>query len=1234
MKTDAEGYSEAPLDGLSAERRGICRAIDGLLREEARGLEGVDEAFLARFQEALRRPALPGRSPFRLLLRPAAAVLLAAAGLWLALRPSPAVRVLEGVATAVEGRVVTAAGQTARLELADRSRVRVDENTELRVRPEEAGITVELPQGGATFDVARQEAGKAFSVETPQALIRVLGTTFAAKIDEGSLVVTVEHGSVEVRNAHGVVRVTPGEHAVVSQDRAPDKKERLFLEPIPVEVPHLSTDASVRIDYDIVYVRAGRAGDKVHKRYYTDFSQPVTMEPGADLVLLHPDGTEEVLVRGGDGSVTDPMVSFDARWVYYTLIHDLRKANQWSPPSKGADIYKIHLRTRKIVRLTNQIFDPNTAMTAGTKPPYGVFNMGPCPLPGGRIVYTSNREGFRPSKGYPAIALQLFVMDDRDEDLPPDEAHPVNLRKIGHLNIAGALHPVVLTDGRIMFSTLESQGIRSEISWGLWTIHPDGTNWGPLVSAFDPGGASNGFHFQTQLSDGSIIVEEYYNQNNSGFGAYIRVPAAPPAGYAPFGPGYSNDPRNPPWRFGRFDNGKGKYYRMPFMPTGSISFTPFALNAEGPADHSVIGDKNSPSVGKFTHPSGAPGNHLLTVYSPGPVNHQYTHLPQLDGGIYLAKDGKPVERPSELRLIKNDPEYNESWPRAVVPYERIYGVKEPKVLVPLANDGRLSRHLPEGTPFGLVGSSSLYKRESYPNGVVPEGSVTASYPGGRDPWKGLDAFTSHGNGMPHNWHNQGGDAGLYTNDEIHALRVLVMEPTTDRREGPKSGRRFASHAQERLRILGEVPVRKFQGGREPADPDGNPDTSFLVKIPADTAFTFQTIDRNGLVLNMSQTWHQLRPGEVRTDCGGCHAHSQKPTSFDLTAASKADYAVWDLVAGTPLVVSKAEDASGRRWDSRDETGLKVEPGVVNVEYHRDVQPILQRSCVPCHSAKLEKPAAGLVLDGDDERVQIENQGKLPGTYVRLAMDERAKFGIKPVGYDSWGYPNASRYVRKLQSRRSLLTWKLFGRRLDGFSNDDHPSETEPGSGRLAQRGQPVDLQKNRHRWDLDYVGSPMPPPEAVAGTYVGPDGRTVKVPPVSDAERRTIARWIDLGCPVELDHDPAGSVGWRGDDNRPVLTLTHPREGANPPLTRILLGMHDYFTGIDPTSLRVTADFAIDGAKPGEDLSGRFVPAATGVLEYRLASPLPRVGTGRLSVSVRDRAGNVSRIERIFSAGP
>ncbi len=200
--------------------------------------------------------------------------------------------------------------------------------------------------------------------------------------------------------------------------------------------------------------------------------------------------------------------------------------------------------------------------------------------------------------------------------------------------------------------------------------------------------------------------------------------------------------------------------------------------------------------------------------------------------------------------------------------------------------------------------------------------MTATYPGGNDPWKGLDAFTSHGNGMPLNWHNQGADVGLYDNDDIHAVRILAMEPTTDRQGGPKSGRRFYNHARERLRILGEIPLRKFAGqARNRQDPDGNPDTSFLAKIPADTAFTFQTLDKHGLVLNMAQTWHQLRPGEVRHDCGGCHAHSQQPTDFQLTWPRKPDYKVWDLVNETPLLTDKSRDESQKQWDAENQTGL-------------------------------------------------------------------------------------------------------------------------------------------------------------------------------------------------------------------------------------------------------------------------------------------------------------------------
>src|SRR5207249_3918660 len=94
-------------------------------------------------------------------------------------------------------------------------------------------------------------------------------------------------------------------------------------------------------------------------------------------------------------------------------------------------------------------------------------------------------------------------------------------------------------------------------------------------------------------------------------------------------------------------------------------------------------------------------------------------------GIYLIKSGETVYEPGQMRLVKNDPRYHEQWPRPLVPYERIHGVKEPKRLPWLPNNGKRSPHLPPGTPFGLIGTSSLYKRESATSGAVPEGTVTS-----------------------------------------------------------------------------------------------------------------------------------------------------------------------------------------------------------------------------------------------------------------------------------------------------------------------------------------------------------------------------------------------------------------------------------------------------------------------------------------------------------------------------
>ncbi|MBI4617543.1 MAG: hypothetical protein HY720_28285, partial [Planctomycetes bacterium] len=141
-------------------------------------------------------------------------------------------------------------------------------------------------------------------------------------------------------------------------------------------------------------------------------------------------------------------------------------------------------------------------------------------------------------------------------------------------------------------------------------------------------------------------------------------------------------------------------------------------------------------------------------------------------------------------------------------------------------------------------------------------------------------------------------------EEIYGVRLLAIEPAG----GPQAVSTALAH-REVLRILAEIPIRKTA-------PDGSLDTSWLARIPADTPFTLQTIDRYGMALGTNYTRYQVRPGEARTDFGGRQASPGAPVH---------------------------EAAS-----------------LTSVEFFRDVVPIFKASCVPCHSGTA--PEGGLHLD--------------------------------------------------------------------------------------------------------------------------------------------------------------------------------------------------------------------------------------------------------------------------------
>ena len=211
-----------------------------------------------------------------------------------------------------------------------------------------------------------------------------------------------------------------------------------------------------------------------------------------------------------------------------------------------------------------------------------------------------------------------------------------------------------------------------------------------------------------------------------------------------------------------------------------------------------------------------------------------------------------------------------------------------------------------------------------------------------------------------------------------------------------------------------------------------------------------------------------------------------------------------------------------------------------------------------------------------------------------------------------------------------------------------PAKKSPAiQDRLRSKGKLIDkldyndigaLQRYlRDHGDIDYLGTQMPPPKAVEGTYQSDDGQTIKVPPLSDEDRRTLVRWIDLGCPIDLDpqynpNDPASrSFGWMCDDQRPTVAITLPAPGQNAQLNRVLIGMCDAYTGLDLDSFQVTADIPLESIPAGQNLASRFRPKSPGVWEMLLSEPAKPIDQSHLIVSIKDRQGNLTRIDRTFS---
>jgi len=131
---------------------------------------------------------------------------------------------------------------------------------------------------------------------------------------------------------------------------------------------------------------------------------------------------------------------------------------------------------------------------------------------------------------------------------------------------------------------------------------------------------------------------------------------------------------------------------------------------------------------------------------------------------------------------------------------------------------------------------------------------------------------------------------------------------------------------------------KVQHGIVPVYADGS--AHFVV--PADRNISFQVLDENYMEVQRERTYVNYRPGEVRS-CIGCH---ETPDNLPKKGQSNV-----------PMALKKAPSMPGPQ--PGEKTGQRP------IHYATDVQPVLDKHCVNCHSG--DEPKGGLVLTGEETR---------------------------------------------------------------------------------------------------------------------------------------------------------------------------------------------------------------------------------------------------------------------------
>lgn len=654
------------------------------------------------------------------------------------------------------------------------------------------------------------------------------------------------------------------------------------------------------------------------------------------------------LISSLDGAVVEPSASDDGTKFFITYYHDISQKNSATRSlTAGADGYEVDMSACKrnpqcnldtdirVRRLTFQDPDKfkhamNPLLAERTIQPFGNvvnrdfleieddFGKAIVFVSTRRQVYKSNHTMFR---GGQQNQFSLFMgRQDASGKL-------INIKQIHYLTTTSAMSPSRASDGGFYFSYQANTEQRR--TWTIW--HSDmSQKWSPVFGIghhlathhFTECRTSN--HRQGNVGLGII----YYPANNNGTGGILGIPIEE-RGTDKLHTGYMSGtmvPRN-----------EGEYT---LTPDAGWDKDDAALPG-GNCEHGSAGCvPHSERWGKAaTLRCGERDTLYFSWTKGGYSNHRLAHGYESPVAPYPARIVKTrdvvtpqsVSNTSHFEDVVYDAatEMGAWWATPLLSFEQRFG-RLPRT------DSASGTKL--GQPTAIFGTSKLSNTENLP-------WLCYSYHrrnGQWDPHKlgTQEAATLFSNIAGVNWvrdfEKLDEICGSATqapkpllDDNIGAIEIRLTSNLTDTETAAGGQNNTPASRKEQVKVLGNIQPEQ--------------DGSFWTHIPSNAPFDLILRHKEtGMKLLDRTSWASLKPGQVSTDCGGCHNHQKNAgVPFAGTMASRPEYTPTDILTKTKTMEYDTEC-----------NPTYVEQNVPSVlpPAFEDVLPGLNQYCGSCHSA--------------------------------------------------------------------------------------------------------------------------------------------------------------------------------------------------------------------------------------------------------------------------------------------